>query len=263
MKSKQLKPVLALVLAALTINLTFSQNLLDGVHYTEEDTSVFSTVNVDDLTEDMDLYTLDEATLHVDYYEEQTPENVVALAATMLALGLGVGFGDDETLWCFHAAYYLMLAQFPRSVLYGVLGAVYNGQSITNSNSESNFDFKRNLIDFQLKFLMFTAISTLLEVNLIYGILLAYGIGSEKFENFKTDINQFTLAAVIGFGMVLSSAITIAMHTNLFAYVDTKFKPESGNDFNQDSTRFLLNKGSIFAVSLLFHLNRRARPMPE
>lgn len=264
MKFKQLKLAFALVLTALTINLTFSQNSLDGAQFYEEETSVFSNVNVDDLAEGVDLYSIDEATLHVDYYEEQTPEEVAAFALTMLAVGAGLGFGDNDTLWCLHAGFYLRLALFSRSAFYGVLAAVYNGQNNdVGSSGESSFKLKRSLIDFQLKFLMFTAISTLLEVNFMYGILLAYGIGNEKFDNFKTDINQFTAAAVIGFYLVLSSAISIALHTNLFAYTDTKFKPESGNEFNQDSTRFLLNKGSIFAVSLLFHLNNRRAPMPE
>lgn len=254
MKLKQLKLVFALVLTALTINLTFSQNSLDGAQFSDEEKSIFSTVNVDDLAEGVDLYSIDEALLHVDYYEEEQSLEEVVFALTMLSLGAGLGFGDDETLWCFHAGYYLRLALYTKSALYGVLGVVYNGLS----NSGSSFDFTQNLIDFQLKFLMFTAISRLLEVNLVYGILFAYGIGNEKFDNFKTDINQFTAAAVIGLSLVLTANLMLAMHTNLFAYTDTKFKPDSGEEFNQDSTRFLLNKGSIFAVSLLFNLNRRA-----
>ena len=263
MKTNPLKLVLVLILSVLTFSTSISQNALDSIDFTEEEKSVFSAVNVDDLTENMDLYTLDEATLHVDYYEEQTVEEVV-FALTMLGLGAGLGFGDDQTLWCLHAAYYLRLALFSRSALYGVLGAVYNGQStdIGNGGESSSFSLTQNLIDFQLKLLMFTAISRLLEVNLIYGALFAYGIGNEKFDNFKTDINQFTAAIVMGFSMILTANLMLAMHTNLFAYTDTKFKPESGNDFSQDSTRFLLNKGSIFAVSLLFNLSRSG-PMPE
>ena len=105
--------------------------------------------------------------------------------------GGGFGFTDDDTLWCLHAAYYYRLGNYVSSALFGTLGIAYTGLSADN--------FTQSFIDFQFKLLMFTALTKSKEVFLIYGALLAYGLGNTEFnDSFKNKYSQITAGIVMG-----------------------------------------------------------------
>jgi len=248
MKTKQLNSVLTLLLILCFSSSLFSQNSLSSK---EKNMLYHSVFNAENVIEDIDLNALDNKEITINYLEEDGPEETLMFAKTMLALGAGFGFGDDQTLWCLHAAYYMQLALFSNSAFYGSFGAVYNGFS--------NDGFKQNIIDLQLQFLMYTAISKLNEIRLIYGILGGYGFGNEKFDSFKTDITRFTLAAVIGFQLMFATSWSLAIQTNLLTYQSSTFKPESGGEFKNDFTNVLVNKNNLLTISLLFHLGAMSR----
>jgi putative flippase GtrA len=103
---------------------------------------------------------------------------------------------------------------------------------------------------------MFHTIPRLREIRLIYGILGGYGFGSEKFDNFTTDITRVTLAVVMGFQLILSATWSLALQTNIVTNTNWTFKPESGGEFKNDFTNFLINKNNILTLSLLSNLGK-------
>ena len=253
MKLKSMKLALVLVMTALTSHLAFSQNSFDGLQSSEEESTVFSIINVDDLTDGVDIYEEDKV-FTVDYLETaQDPAEVALYALTMIAFGAGIGFVDDDTLWCLHAAYFMRLAMYTNSALFASLGIVYSGLS---GNS-----FTRSFIDFQIKLLMFSAFTKYKQVSFIYGLLLAYGFGSDKFNSFKSDITRITVGAVIGLSIILSTNWSLMLQTNPFTWISQKTKPDgsSDNEFTDDFTSVLINKQNIVAISLLYNFAIRAR----
>ncbi|MEZ4797006.1 MAG: hypothetical protein R2785_07535 [Flavobacteriaceae bacterium] len=248
MKTKFLKPTSFALLLMLALNNLIAQNSFDASITLQQSSFDFQTAALDDLPEEVDLYAFEE-TKPLDYYEIQDDRSVAAvLARAMFGLGAGIAFGENEINWCLQAAYYMQLSMFANSALYGVLGAAYEGYSFD--------DYNRNFIDFQLKLLMFSAITQYKEVFLIYGILGAYGLGNEKFNGFKTDVNRLTLSAIMGFNIILTTNLALALQTSVFTYVSNKYKPESGDDYSNNFTSFLFNKRNIFTLSLLINLSR-------
>ena len=178
--------------------------------------------------------------------EYHDPQELIRFASTMLALGAGLGFGDSQTLWCLHAAYYLRLALYAKSALYGSLGAVYDGLSADS--------FSRNLIDLQFKLLMFHAITQYSQVHLIYGALLAYGFGTEKFDGGNNyDITRLTAGLVMGLNIILSAQFSIMLQTNIFAYQSWKQKL-NGSEFTNSNTFGFINKNNLLTLSLVLTL---------
>ncbi|WP_299121348.1 hypothetical protein [uncultured Winogradskyella sp.] len=208
----------------------------------------FTNVETGYILDDFKFFTENKPELSLIAYEEQKPEDII-FAMQMLAIGAGLGLGEDETLWCLHAAYYYKLRQFQRSALYASLGLTYNGLSIG--------DTTQSLVDLQLKFLMFHTISRLNEIRLIYGLLGGYGFGSEKFNSLTTDFTRITLAVIVGFQLMLSTRWSLALETNLVAHNRWTFKPESGGEFKNDFTNFLINKNNLLTLSLIFNLGKK------
>jgi hypothetical protein len=246
MKTTSFKLVFLLILSALTCNISFSQNAFDKSATLDSSSSVFDSSALDNIAEEVDLYAFED-TKPIDYYEIQEERSVATiLARTMFAFGLGLGFGEEQTLWCLHAAYYMQLSMFANSALYGAIGVVYEGLSYN--------DLSQSLIDFQLKLLMFSPITKFKEVFLMYGVLMAYGIGSEKFNNFKTDLTRITASIIIGLNIILTTTISLALQTSIFTYQKTNYKPDSGNDYDNSFTRAFLNKQNLIALSLFINL---------
>lgn len=208
----------------------------------------FANFETEYILEDFNSFLENKPELSSRINEPRDPESII-FAMQMLAVGAGLGLGEDETLWCLHAAYYYRLKQYQRSALYASLGLVYDGLSI--------LDRTQNLINLQLKLLMFQTISQLNEIRLIYGLLGGYGFGSEKFNGFTTDITRITLALVVGFQLMLSTRWSLAVQTNLVAHNRWTYKPESGGEFKNDFTNFLINKNNLLTLSLIFNLGKR------
>lgn len=248
MKKTFLKQVFFVILISLSFNNLTAQNSFDASSTLQYPSFDFDATALDNLQDEVDLYAFED-TKPLDYYKMQEERSVAAiLARTMFGLGVGIAFGENETNWCLQAAYYMQLSMFANSALYGVLAAVYEGYSYDNYNF--------NLIDLQLKLLMFSALTRYKEVFLVYGLLGAYGLGAEKFNSFKTDINRLTASIVMGFNIILTANLALALHTSIFTYQSTKYKPESGNEYDNNFTSFLFNKRNIFALSLLINLSR-------
>jgi len=246
MKTTPFKPVLFLLLFVLTFSVSFSQNGFDKSATLEGSSTVFDSSALDNLTDEADLYAFED-TKPIDYFEIQDDRSVAAiLARSMFAFGAGLGFGENQTLWCIGAAYYLQLSLFANSALYGSLGLVYSGSSYN--------DLTSSLIDFQLKLLMFSALTKYKEVFLLYGILAAYGFGSEKYNSFTTDITRFTASLILGLNIILTTTVSLALQTSIFTFQRTNYKPENGNDYNDSVTRVFLNKQNIFALSVFINL---------
>jgi hypothetical protein len=207
----------------------------------------FTKVNTDFILEDFQSYMENKPEMSTKVNEKQSVEDIL-FAMQMVAIGAGLGLGEDETSWCLQAAYFYRLKQFQKSALYGVLGAAYSG---FNFNDQT-----QNIIDIQLKLLMFTTLSKLNEIRLIYGLMAAYGFGKEKFNSFTTDITRFTLAAVVGFQLMLSTRWSLALETNLLSHNKWTYKPESGGEFKQDFTNFFINKNNLLTLTLLFNLGK-------
>jgi hypothetical protein len=206
----------------------------------------FTNINTDYILDDFKSYLENKPELSTIFSEEQVEE--ILFAIQMIAVGAGLGVGEDETSWCLHATYYYKLRQFQRSALYGSLGLTYNGLNIN--------DQSRNIVDLQLRLLMFHTISQLNEVRLIYGLLGGYGFGSEKFNNFNTDITRVTLAVVMGFQLMLSTRWSLSLQTNVVSHNSWTFKPESGGEFKNDFTNFLIMKNNLLTLSLFFNIGK-------
>lgn len=207
----------------------------------------FNNLETEYILEDFKSFMENKPEVNLKALEEQKPEDII-FAMQMLAIGAGLGFGEDETLWCLHAAYYYKLRQFKRSALYASLGLVYDGLSIG--------DRTQSIIDLQLKLLMFHTISQLNEIRLIYGLLGGYGFGSDKYNNFTTDITRITLAVVMGVQLMLSTRCSIALQTNMITHRALTYKPESGEEYKNDFTNFLIAKNNLLTLSLFFNLGK-------
>ncbi|WP_430467130.1 hypothetical protein [Winogradskyella ouciana] len=241
--------VLSALLVCSLIQLNAQSDLFNDINLEKKEIKAedFTNLETDYLVEDFKSYLENKPELSKAINEQVNPEDIV-FAMQMLAIGAGVGFGDDETLWCLQAAYYYRLKLFQRSALFASLGLKYDGLSIG--------DRTQSLVGLQVSLLMFQAISQLNEIRLIYGLLGGYGFGNEKFDSFTTDITRITLAVVVGFQLMLSTNWSLALHTNLVAHNRWTFKPESGGEFKNDFTNFLINKNNIFTLSLLFNLGK-------
>ena len=221
----------------------------EALEHFKTSTSLFNDYTAEDFVKDIDVYDFEDTTKGISTYNAHDPLGIETIfAASMLGVGLGAGFGEDETLWCLHAAYYMRLAMFTKAALYGSFGIVYDGSKIN--------DVTQNLIDLQLKFLMFRTLTQLHEVSLVYGALFAYGFGTEKFSGYNRDITRFTAAAVLGLSIILNPRFSLLAQTYLFSYQNTKFKPDNGNDFEVDSTFAFINKRNLLTLSLLINLQR-------
>ncbi|MCB0461972.1 MAG: hypothetical protein KDC81_04650 [Flavobacteriaceae bacterium] len=248
MKTTFLKPALFTLLLTLFFNNLIAQNNFDASATLQHSSFNFESTALDNLQDEVNLYAFEE-TKPIDFYEIQDERSVAAiLARAMFGFGAGIAFGENETIWCLQAAYYMQLSMFANSALYGALGLVYEGWSYDN--------FTRSLFDFQLKLLMFSALTRYKEVFLVYGILGAYGFGSEKYNNFNTDITRFTASLILGLNIILTTRLTLAIHTSMFSYQRYNYKPENGNDYNNSFSRFFLNKQNLVALTLLINLSQ-------
>ncbi|WP_296383430.1 hypothetical protein [Winogradskyella sp.] len=208
----------------------------------------FTNLDTDYILEDFQFYMENKPEMSEKVFATQVKPEDLLFAVQMLAIGVGFGFGENETQWCFHAAYHYKLRQFQRSALYAALGFAYSGFNFN--------DQKQSLIDIQLKLLMFHAISKFNEIRLIYGILGAYGFGNEKYNSFTTDITRVTLALVMGFQLMLATKWTLALHTNILTHTSRTFKPENGGEFKDNFTNVLINKSNLLTLSLLFNFGK-------
>ena len=189
---------------------------------------------------------------HDDYeLEVHDPQELVRFASAMFAAGAGLGFGNDQTLWCLHAAYYMRLALYSKSAFYGSLGAVYDGLSADN--------FNRSLIDIQLKLLMFHAITQYSQVHFIYGVMLAYGFGNEKFDAGPNyDVTRLTAALVLGVSLVLTTQLAIMIQTNILTHQRWTQK-YNGSECKNNTTIGNINKHSLLLLSLVWTLSNPNR----
>ncbi|XCF06437.1 hypothetical protein ABI125_00940 [Tamlana crocina] len=182
--------------------------------------------------------------------ETHDPATAMAFVQNMLAFGAGFGFNSDQTLWCLHASYFMQLAMFSKSALYGSLGFVYSGIS-------TDF-YTASFIDFQLKLLMFTALAQNNLVHFMYGAMLGYGLGADKFKSGggTTDITRLTAALVLGLNIYLTTRWMLMIQTNALAYQSQTNKPESGGEFKDDFTWGAFNKNNAIIISLIYKFNR-------
>lgn len=184
--------------------------------------------------------------------DQNTPEVAAAFARTLLALGAGVGFGEDDTLWCLHAAYYLRAAMFASTALYVSLGILYSGVS-------SDF-FNRSLLELQFRALLFTPITKYNQVNFLYGLMLGYGFGADKFDSGgKTDITRLTLALVVGFQIILSTQMSLMLQTNVLSHLRQTNKLDNGSESKFNNTLGFINKNNLLTLSLVWNLARGNR----
>lgn len=239
--------VLSMLILCSLIPLNAQSDFLNGYNFDKKEIKAedFTNLETGYLVEDFKSYLDNKPELSIGADEQIRPEDIV-FAMQMLAVGAGLGFGEDETFWCLQAAYYYRLKLFQRSALYASLGLNYEGASIGDQN--------QSLVGIQLSLLMFHTISQLNEIRLLYGLLGGYGFGNEKFDDFTTDITRITLAAVVGFQLMLSTRWSLALHTNLVAHNRWTFKPESGGEFKSDFTNFFINKNNLLTLTLIFNL---------
>ncbi|MDH7913777.1 hypothetical protein [Winogradskyella sp. SYSU M77433] len=248
MKQKILYSVLIL-LFSLSYKIQAQSNSLTDFKFNKKEIKAedFTNIETDYILEDFKYYLENKPELSTKVNEQIKPEDIV-FALQMLSVGAGVAFGEEQTSWCLQAAYYYRLKLFQRSALYTSLGAMYSGYSYD--------DLSENLIDLQLRIIMFHTISTLNEIRLLYGLLAGYGFGNEKYNDYKTDITRLTLAAVVGFQLMLSTTWSLALETNILAYNSLKYKPDGGGEYKDNSTYFFINKNNLLTLSLLFNLGK-------
>ena len=254
MKTKQFKLALSMLfLLSMSVSL-YSQSDFQFKIPSYEPESVIDKITAN-VKSDLSILDLEEfEVVNIDDVEPQDAVQTLVYIANMIALGAGIGFGENEFLWCLHAAYYMRLMAFSRSALYGSLGVAYNGGDLDT--------YKTSLVDMQLKILMFTAISKMMEIRLLYGPMFAYGFGHQKFNfegsSYKDKLTQFTVALIVGFQLMLAPSWSLALQTNMLTYQSQTWKPEGGGSESKNDTTFgLFNKNNIFALSLYFHLGGR------
>ena len=248
MNQKTLYSVLILLLC-LSYRLQGQSSALTDFKFDKKEIKAedFTNIETDNILVDFKSYLENKPELSTKIYEQVKLEDIV-FALQMLSVGAGVAFGEDQTSWCLQATYYYRLKLFQRSALYASLGTMYSGYSYN--------DLSENLIDLQLRLLMFHTISALNEIRLLYGLLAGYGFGNEKYNDYKTDITRLTLAAVVGFQLMLSTRWSLALETNILAYNSLKYKPEGGGEYKDNFTNFFINKNNLLTLSLLFNLGK-------
>lgn len=236
------------LLCSFTVNAQSSE--LNFSSFTD-DFSFSDVIYIDDLAEGGNLLELvDKKADPIDYVEVHD-DPTIAYAAYMLGFGAGVGFGESQTLWCLQSAFYWRLAMMQKSAFYLALGAAYEGFS-------SDF-VDGSLINLYLRGLFFTPITKYHQVQLVYGLLFAYGFGKEKFDSGDIDITRLTIGAVLGLNIILSSYWSLMLQTNIFTYQNTDFDDGVGS-FSDNSTFFFLNKNNVLALTLIYNLSRRSQP---
>lgn len=251
MKTKLCFLVCSAFLLLVVSNNSYSQSLYESPAELTTFTSDVDLNQTYTFTSEQESFDFAEALTSVDETlgleeEDHDPENLARFASTMLALGAGLAFGDSQTLYCLHAAYYLRLALYSRSALYGAIGAAFDGLD--------NDSFTRSLIDLQFRLLMFHAITQYRQVHLIYGLMLAYAFGTEKFSGgTKYDITRLTAAIVMGFNIVLTAQFAIMLQTHIFAHQrwTQKF---NGSEFKNNTTWGFINKSNLLTLSLVWTL---------
>lgn len=254
MKIKQLKKVLLILLVLLMSASLYSQSDFQFKIPSYEPESVIDKIK-SDVKNDLNIADLEEVEIiYIDDIEPQDAVQTILFIRNMLAIGAGFGFGENEFLWCLHAAYYMKFMTFGRSAFYGSLGAVFENGDFDN--------YKTSLFDIQLKLLMFTAISRLNEIRLMYGLLAAYGFGHQKYDSGeysnKDKLTQLTLGLIVGFQLMIAANWSLALQTNLFTYKSQTWKPEGGGSSYDNNTSFgFINKNNILALSIYFHLGGR------
>lgn len=217
----------------------------------QDEVAVMNTFKAENFVNTFEVPSFENDVVTVDYEALNPPQDQVEFLKSMLALSAGFGLIESQTLWCLGASYFYNLRTWQTMALYGALGFMYSGFS--------NDGVSQNIVDFQLQLLMFTTIMKLQEIRFVYGLLVGYGLGTEKFDNFKYDINRFTLAAVLGLQLLMSPRWSLLLQTNVFAYQSLKLKPESGGEFSDNVTGLFLNKNSLLTLSVLFYLGNRSQ----
>lgn len=249
MKTKHSNIVYIALLLFFSSNLFSQDNIFKTIEEATKDGFVIESYiedNIDIVSNE--LFGVSEEFRETYELEDQNTQEVAAVfARTLLALGAGIGFGNDDTLWCLHAAYYLRAAMFSSTALYVSLGVLYSGLS--------NDSFSRSFLELQFRALMFTPITRYKQVNFIYGLLLAYAFGADSFDSGgKTDFTRLTLALVVGFQIILTSTLSLMLQTNVLAHIRDTFKPESGGEFKDNNTRGYINKNNLLVLSLVWNL---------
>lgn len=180
--------------------------------------------------------------------ETHDPASTFAFARAMLALGAGFGFDDNQTLWCLNAAYFMQLAVFTKAALYASLGLVYSGISTDY--------YTASFIDFQLRLLMFNPLFQNHLVHFMWGAMIAYGIGTDKFKSGggTTDLTRLTAALVLGLNIYLTARLALMIQTNVFAYQSQTTKPDTGGEFKDNYTWGAFNKGNVMLITLILLL---------
>jgi hypothetical protein len=253
MKTNILKLVCLMLISFLTTNASFTQSSLTDFTFFENSDVFSSAIQVDDLKNDVDLYTLDDKTITVDYIEDAeqlTVEEVLVLY--MLGIGAGIGFGEGDTFYCLHAKFLYRLAMFTTAALYGGIGLGYSGFS-------GDF-FTQSMLAVTGYMLMFSALTKYREVFLIWGLLASYAFGNETLEssNIKYDLTRFAISAMIGFSIVLTQRLMLALYSPILTY-QTQTRENNGNESKDNSTFFFLNKNNAFTISLIFNLALASR----
>ncbi|MBC3759872.1 hypothetical protein H7U19_15780 [Hyunsoonleella sp. SJ7] len=181
--------------------------------------------------------------------EPHDPDGAYVLAATMIAIGAGIGFGDNQFgvnqfLYCLHAAYFIRLATMGKSFLYGAVGLALLGTSTDN--------LTRTLLEPSLRVLMFSPLTMFSQVYLFYGLMFAYAFGTEDFDNgFKYDITLLTAALVVGFAIILSSTLTLKIQTHLVSHTRQTQEPDGGgakSEINRTWGTIMQNNLLLFAL---------------
>ncbi|MFD2725774.1 hypothetical protein [Hyunsoonleella rubra] len=180
--------------------------------------------------------------------EPHDPEGAYLLSATMLALGVGIAFGNDNFLYCLHAAYFMRLASLGKSFLYAAAGLALIGAS--------NDFFTQFLVEPSLRLLMFSPLTMFSQVYLFYGLMLAYAFGSEDFDSGgKDDITRFTAALVVGFAIIISSVLTLRLETNLVTHTRLTREPDGGGTkFETNNTIGTIMQNNFLLFGVLINL---------
>ncbi|MEW4922286.1 hypothetical protein [Algibacter sp. 2305UL17-15] len=247
MKTKHLNFVCVLLLFLFSSSLFAQDSMFKLIADATENTFTIEPYIAENLdTAQEDLFAITDEFRESYTLEPHDIDGARTLAATMLAIGAGFGFGSDQFLYCLHAAYYLQLATMGNSFLYGALGLAFNGLS--------NDFLTRSFLEFQLRLLMFSPITQFSQVYFLYGLLLAYGIGTEKFDSGgKYDLTAFTAAFVVGLAIILTSQLTFMVQTNALAHVRQTQKPDNGGaKIENNNTWGAINQNNLILMSLVF-----------
>lgn len=246
-----MKSIFTLILGVLLSPMVFAQlNFSDSYFQQfEKEVAIMNSFDDHNFVNTFEIPSFEDDVVTVEYEALSTPMNEVSFVKKMAALTVGIALIESQFSWCLGGSYYHMLKRWKRTALYGALGFLYTGLS------DDGLSF--NVVDFQLQMLMFSALKSLSEIRLVYGLSFGYGLGAEKFDDFKYDISRFTVAAVVGLQLLMSPVWSLLLQTNLFAYQSLTQKPESGGEFTTNTTGFFFNKNQLLSLSVLFYLGRK------